>query len=435
MKEQKKLIIVIISIIILLLIVAGITYIIIKNNNTNTITSNNIEISDEEQANVKDQKEYHAIISIVNDYINTTNYNSDIYFDNEGNRATSEEDINKRIYSLLDKEYIKQNNIDENNVKKYINEVKQNIVFLPINMQVIKKANIQKYFIYGIMQNILKSNETQEISMYVIVDDNTKAYSIIPCIKTISDYNNLKIVNDETSIEKNENNAYEESDVTQEDIAQDYITNYKRMMLINAEKAYSYLDDNYKKEKFDTLEKFKNYINVNKTKIANMTLAQYKITELTNNNEQIVCIDKNDNYYVFNENKEKGILEYKVYLDDYTVNLADFDTKYYQADGEEKAKLDVRKIQEALKVEDFNYIYKQLSTETLKENKIKTEADFEKYIKSKIGNKNEINITKITENSGKYDCIVTISDGTNKIDATITIEPKTESSFVITFKF
>ena len=101
MKEQKKLIIVIISIIILLLIVAGITYIIIKNKNTNTITSNNIEISDEEQANVKDQKEYHAIISIVNDYINTTNYNSDIYFDNEGNRAISEEEINKRIYSSI----------------------------------------------------------------------------------------------------------------------------------------------------------------------------------------------------------------------------------------------------------------------------------------------------------------------------------------------
>lgn len=435
MKEQKKLITIIITIIVLLLIVLGITYIKLKRNNKTTTISNNIETANQAQANVTEEKEYSTIMSIVNDYISTTNYNSDIYFDNEGNQSITEEEINKKILSLLDKEYVSNNNINENNVKNYITSIKQEMLFIPINMQVIKDGNMQKYFVYGTLQSIINSKETQEFSVYVLLDTKTGTYSITPCMQAINDYANVKIENDETEIEKNENNTFEFEDVSEEEIANEYLTNYKRMLTTNPERAYSYVDENYKKEKFDTVEKFKSYITKNKDAISNMTLAQYKIIEITNNNKQLICIDKDSDYYVFNINNN-GILNYTTYLDDYTINLADFDSTYYQADAQGKVKLDIKKVQEALKQEDYNYIYKFLSSDMINQNNIKSEADFEKYIKSKLENKTTINVKEITVNGSNYKCTTTISDSKNNtINTTIIIELKSESKFSISFNF
>jgi len=127
---------------------------------------------------------------------------------------------------------------------------------------------------------------------------------------------------------------------------------------------YELLDKEYKQAKFSNVENFKKYIETNKTEIIGINPQRYQVTDGTNNTKQYVIIDQNGHYYII---REKGVLDYSVILDTYTIDLPEFTAKYNNSTDEQKVLLNIQKCFEAINQQDYKYVYNKLD-ETFRNN-------------------------------------------------------------------
>ena len=82
-------------------------------------------------------------------------------------------------------------------------------------------------------------------------------------------------------------------------------------------------------------------------------------------------------------------MDYSVVLDVYTTDTPYFKNMYSRSTDQNKAKLNLEKIQEALNNKDYKYIYSKLNA-TFKANNFATERQFETYMKDNFFDKNQI---------------------------------------------
>ena len=110
-------------------------------------------------------------------------------------------------------------------------------------------------------------------------------------------------------------NEYIATYISDEHMARIYLNEFVDMMFYDAEAAYNLLDENYRSKKFGNLTNFKNYINSLST--TSFSLDRYYKKE---SDGYIIfgVYDKNNNFFSF---KTKGVMQYSVYLDDYTVEI------------------------------------------------------------------------------------------------------------------
>ena len=110
-------------------------------------------------------------------------------------------------------------------------------------------------------------------------------------------------------------NEYIASYVSDEDMAKIYLNDYVHNMFYDVEKAYNLLNEEYRTKKFGNIEQFKNY--VYSLDYSTYDLARYYKKDIDG---YIIfgVYDKNGNFFAF---KTKGVLQYTVYLDDYTVEI------------------------------------------------------------------------------------------------------------------
>lgn len=110
-------------------------------------------------------------------------------------------------------------------------------------------------------------------------------------------------------------NEYITTYVSDEDMAKIYLNDYIYNMYSNIDKAYNSLDEKYRNEKFGSLESYKNY--VDSLNYSTYTLSKYYKQE---KDGYIIfgVYDQNNNLFIF---KTKGVLQYTVYLDDYTIEI------------------------------------------------------------------------------------------------------------------
>ena len=149
----------------------------------------------------------------------------------------------------------------------------------------------------------LEDNTKDEYKNYGALD--TLSYAIYP----IEDDNYKEVIDKikKIEIENNKYNSIKKSElITKEQICVIYLSDY-------IDKIYNDIDLSYKilsksmKEKYTTLEEYKNYINNNIDKIT--TEADKCSLEKINNNRLYTVIDKNKNKYIFNE---ESIMNYEV---------------------------------------------------------------------------------------------------------------------------
>ncbi|MGN1327868.1 MAG: hypothetical protein ACI4VQ_07340 [Clostridia bacterium] len=204
------------------------------------------------------------------------------------------------------------------------------------------------------------------------------------CIKLNKEkYNNFQIENNveepvaTNNVETNDNNSSE--NITDAEYAKSLFNQYKLEIQNTISSAYSKLDEEYKNKKFDTLEKFEEYINNNKTRYYTMTISKYQKTE-TDNYTQYVCVDKNGYYYIF---RLTPSMDYTVILDTYTIDLPEFIAKYEKADETTKVAYNIDKIKQAISENDLQYVYNKLDA-TFKQNNFADYNKFEQYLKSNI---------------------------------------------------
>lgn len=110
-------------------------------------------------------------------------------------------------------------------------------------------------------------------------------------------------------------NEYITSYVSDEDMARIYLNDYIHIMFSDVEKAYDLLDEKYRENKFGSLDSFKRYID--SLDYPTYVLSRYYKKDMDG---YIIfgVYDRNGNFFAF---KTKGVLQYTVYLDDYTVEI------------------------------------------------------------------------------------------------------------------
>lgn len=110
-------------------------------------------------------------------------------------------------------------------------------------------------------------------------------------------------------------NEYIATYVSDEDMAKIYLNDYVHNMYYDIDLAYNSLDEEYRSKKFGSLDNYKNY--VMSLRYPNYTVSKYYKEE---KGGYIIfgVYDTNGNFYAF---KTNGVMQYKVYLDDYTVEI------------------------------------------------------------------------------------------------------------------
>ena len=175
------------------------------------------------------------------------------------------------------------------------------------------------------------------------------------------------------------------------------------------------LDEEYRNKKFGSLENFQTYVDSNKQSIQQINLQQYQVNNY-DDYLQYVMIDKNGRYYIFNE---IAIMDFKLYLDTYTVDLPEFIEKYNKSTDQVKAGMNLEKIFSALNDGDYNYVYNKLDS-TFKQNNFPNLNDFENYVKENFYAPMQVEYSnyKYSGNLHIYD--VNIKDRNNSNSSSIT---------------
>ena len=111
-----------------------------------------------------------------------------------------------------------------------------------------------------------------------------------------------------------DSNQYMEVIMNEQDVVSIYLNEYINNTNNNVEEAYKSLNEEYRLKKFESIDNYKDYLN--NTKLSN-DLLKYGRTVI---NGYIIfdCIDRYGNRYLI---KEKSIMNYEIYLDDYTVEI------------------------------------------------------------------------------------------------------------------
>lgn len=137
----------------------------------------------------------------------------------------------------------------------------------------------------------------------------TSAYLII------NKFTNKEEIKIDEYLKNYEVNEYIPTYVSDESMARIYLNHYVNIMHVNPEKAYNLLDVEYRNKKFNTLDNYKNYIN-------SLMYSTYELdrfyVESKDGYKIYGLYDTNGNMYIF---KTKGVMQYTVYLDDYTVEI------------------------------------------------------------------------------------------------------------------
>lgn len=368
------------------------------------------------------REEYFAIQTAIETFLNSSNKENSAYYgyDDNGNYIlmVGEETIAQSLYDVLSKEFIEKNKITLKNTFDYVKEINQENLLSILEVDRLNDGDVSSFAVHSIVQSMDDYSILQNLYTIVNIDNVNSTFSIEPKydVKNISE---LTLGQTIDSIEENENNFIENQMITEENMILEYMNLYKRVSIVYPEYIYNKLDEEYRNKRFESLDKFKEFVTQNKENIETINLEKYRATEESDYN-QFVGIDANENYYIF---REKGTLDFTIILDTYTIDLPEFLEKYNSSSEETKAGMNVEKIASALKQKDYSYVYSKLSS-GFKNNYFKTEQDFINYANSEFGNKTDISYHDFETNNSLYTCKITFAEKGNE-------ENSTEKTFII----
>ena len=106
-------------------------------------------------------------------------------------------------------------------------------------------------------------------------------------------------------------NEYSPVNISDERMAEIYLNDFKQYLYNDISSAYYLLNEEYRNARFGSIDEFINYFNT--FNYSNMSMEQYSIED-----KSMTVYTKDGNKYIF---KIKSVMEYEVYLDDYTVEI------------------------------------------------------------------------------------------------------------------
>ncbi len=435
MKNLEKLIFIFVIVIIIVLIAL---LVLLKRNSENE----NIELNEVNNNIISDtNSEYNTKnVDIENTtFINVKN-SVDIFFNYANNSQTG-------ILTLLDSDYLKKYNIDKENLSTWIGigselisiseeyfedkkneflEIKNalNVSDTKFDYHIIKKIDVlsrnDNFETLKVTMLVKKGNNIGDYILIVNLDKKNNTFSIIPQ----AEYSEKK---ENSSITRLSNNILEEIDLNEMNICKILLNVYSNS-LSNIEYSYSLLDENYKKLKFETVQKYYDYLISKKQQLEKMTLFKY-VVEKSDKYTYYICVDQYDNNYIF---KTNSLMNFSVLLDNYTILTELEEEQYNEMENEEKAEYNIDRFIEMLKRSDYNTAYKYLNEE-FKKNYFRTSDDLKKYIETNIfyiANSNTDIEAVDEESTGVYAITVKITKEINTLHNYGDYTPVTKKFFI-----
>lgn len=444
MKNYIKYFIIVISVIIIIL-VALLIFLLNNKQKFNTpsddkeeeiISGDLYDYSENKVQEVVNANSFYTVAKCISAYLDKINIENSSYYgaDENGNRVKiiDDSDIAQMIIGILDSQYIRNNNINQNNVYSFVERVTTKEIFTPLKMSILPGKTIEKYAVYGITQD-MSNKFIRELYIIVNLDVRNYTYSIEPILnENYKDISEIKLVNENIAIQKNSENQFEYEQINDGYISNKYLDSFKKLILSSPRIAYNYIEETYKETKFRTYPEFEEWLKNAKPKIEKSSLQKYFVNT-QNDYTQYVCIDQNGKNYIF---KEKAPMQYKVILDTYTIDLPEFTAQYAVATEEDKVLMNIQKIFEAINDGDYKYVYNKLDA-TFKNNNFKTQAEFEEYAKKNFFAQNKVAAENPQKQGSIYLYDITISDSTGQNATTkkknFVMQLKEGTDFVMSF--
>lgn len=161
------------------------------------------------------------------------------------------------------------------------------------------------------MQEFIRKNKSSIILIIIVVA--IISFFLIRNHILNSNYNKNRILEYDMVPKTYGVNEYVSVNISDKDMADIYFNDYISTVYTDIEKSYMLLNEEYRNKKFNNLEEYKNFIN-------NLSVGKIEkyYTQGKNNSKIYAIYDSNNNFYAF---ETKGVMQYSVYLDDYTIDI------------------------------------------------------------------------------------------------------------------
>ena len=359
MKRKNLLIVLFILIVVLILLAIFLCNTIVKQGLNEKSQGTTIEIKDE-----KNKINYWDAKRILNKYFQKYEFLKENKDKKDEETLNNVENTTNALLGILDQKYIETNSTTKANILNKIPNLDGGVYNIN-SVKAIEKNNVIGFlFKIDVVKNKKINNE--EIILYL--DKNNYTYKIEP----VQNNGNINLPKE---IKKNEYNTYKTLNFAEKEYVRELLKNYTFNCLNNIDEAYNKLDATYKKNKFETQDKFEKYVSENKEYFnnlykrmnneANSNLTKYDIEQYSiikkENYDLYIIKDRQSKVYVI---KQYSDFSYEVILDTYTVKIEEIETMYENLTKEEKDIYNINTFFEMINMKDFTVARERLQGNT-----------------------------------------------------------------------
>lgn len=385
------------KVIIVILIIIGILVgiLLIFNINNNQQNDNKDEINEVGETETSDSTPHEL------EYLKDDNVffllgdTVQLYYDNLNKKnivGYEREERAEYIYNILTPNYIKKNSINRDKVFEVVKEMEREVKYTPLSAKVKVEDGYTIYSITGLVEDAQDGQYLGEESFFFYVN-NKSLFAMEPIEKDI----NIEEI-ETYDIESNNYNKFEVEIMSVQKKIDNYMTNYKKMMLYYPERAFNLLDESYRNTRFGgDVNQYKEYINKNQEQLRTIRLAQY-LDNTYDNHTEYVCKDQYENYYIFDVTAS---MQYTLKLDNYTILTSKFKEEYNKATDIVKVKMNIERFVQMLNNYDYKTAYNLLDN-TFRTNNFPSVDDFEAYIKSYYFQYNDVTYSDYSKEGDVY---------------------------------
>ena len=355
------------------------------------------------------------------------------------------------LMTYLNENYIKDNDIHENNILTVLEKYEDYNTYRTAEMYEIANYNITTYYVKARIDH-------KNIYFIVHLDVNNQTFDIEPITEENYQKREQMTSSSMKSITNKVYNYYVYKDLNDEVTSKLYFADYIKTMLTDSEEAYQLLDEEYKEKRFSSVDEFNTYIQNNQNRFNISFQFEDSSSEYENFNEYYEFISKNENFGLRNYSVEQfadytryicvdGFNNYYIFfvtypgtytamLDFYTIDMDEFTEKYNTSTNDVKVGMNVQKVIQAINAKDYQYIYNKLD-ETFRNTNYSSIDMLEEYIKNNLFDTNEAEYTNFYQEGDAYIYQVNMKDAqnpdTNQRTMTIIMNLKDETDFVMSF--
>lgn len=257
-------------------------------------------------------------------------------------------------------EYIK-NNLDDS--------------FVAEDMNILNEDRLASFAVKGYVTDA-ESNDTKEVYLIFRVDTENDTCSMQELDNIYDNVNQVDLSTNIKEIVDDGENGFEYTTISSENMCRIYLQHFTNLELNDPEKAYNLIDDQYKKERFPTFDKYQEYLKECSDSIRESVLAKYSVNYNEDYTEYIL-VDNYDNSYTV---RETSVMNYTIKLDNYTIKVDNYEEEYSKLSEENKVQSNVYIFLQMINTKDYEHAYELLDT-TFKNNNFDTLDKFKEYVR------------------------------------------------------